>query len=106
MVPKEIFAGKRTGGLAFGIAFVSGMNFYSALNFFPIIYEELFELPWPSELKPSLPRMVLPSVLYSSMVPFPCRLLVQAHSMSDSSLSRIAVGQLVYPQLDNQEAIL
>lgn len=43
MVPKEIFAGQRIVGLAFGIAFVSGMNFYSALNFFPIIYEDLFE---------------------------------------------------------------
>lgn len=42
MVPREIFAGQRIVGLAFAIAFVSGMNFYSALNFFPIIYEDLF----------------------------------------------------------------
>jgi len=43
MIPKEIFRGQRIVGLAFGIAFVSGMNFYSALNFFPILFEDLYE---------------------------------------------------------------
>lgn len=43
MVPKEIFAGQRIVALAFGIAFISGMNFYSILNFFPIIYEYLYD---------------------------------------------------------------
>ena len=43
MVPKEIFAGQRIVGLVFGIAFVSGMNFYVILPFFPLTYTEVFE---------------------------------------------------------------
>lgn len=43
MVPKEIFAGQRIVGLSFGIAFISGMNFYALLNFYPLIYTDLFE---------------------------------------------------------------
>lgn len=43
IIPKEIFAGQRIVGLAFGIAFISGMNFYSALNFFPILFTNVFE---------------------------------------------------------------
>jgi hypothetical protein len=43
MVPEEIFAGQRIVGLAYGIAFVSGMNFYAILNFFPLLYTEVFE---------------------------------------------------------------
>lgn len=43
IVPKEIFAGQRIVGLSFGIAFVSGMNFYALLNFHPLIYTDLFE---------------------------------------------------------------
>lgn len=43
MVPGAIFAGQKIVGLAFAIAFISGMNFYSILNFFPIVYSELFE---------------------------------------------------------------
>jgi hypothetical protein len=41
MVPHEIFAGQRIVGIAFLIAFISGMNFYSMLNFFPILLENV-----------------------------------------------------------------
>jgi hypothetical protein len=43
MVPKEIFAGQRIVGLAFSITFISGMNFYSILNFSPVLYTDVFE---------------------------------------------------------------
>jgi hypothetical protein len=43
MVPKEIFAGQDIVGLAFGIAFVSGMNFYAELNFLPLLYTDVFD---------------------------------------------------------------
>lgn len=43
MIPGEIFAGQRIVGLAFGIAFISGMNFYSILNFYPVMLEDLYE---------------------------------------------------------------
>jgi hypothetical protein len=36
MIPKEIFAGQRIVGFVFSIAFVSGMNLYSMLNFLPL----------------------------------------------------------------------
>jgi len=42
MVPAEIFRGQYIVGLAFGIAFISGMNFYSILTFFPILYEDVY----------------------------------------------------------------
>jgi len=35
MVPRELFSGQRIVGIAFFIAFVAGMNFYSLINFFP-----------------------------------------------------------------------
>lgn len=34
MVPREMFQGQTIMGMAFFIAFVAGMNFYSLLNFF------------------------------------------------------------------------
>jgi hypothetical protein len=37
MIPKELFAGQRIGGMAFLIAFVGGMHYYALINFFPII---------------------------------------------------------------------
>jgi hypothetical protein len=43
MVPKEIFAGQSIVALAFGIAFVSGMNLYSILNFLPLLYTDVFD---------------------------------------------------------------
>lgn len=42
MVPHEIFAGQRIVGVAFLIAFISGMNFYSMLNFYPILLENVY----------------------------------------------------------------
>ncbi|KAH8706051.1 putative major facilitator superfamily transporter [Talaromyces proteolyticus] len=43
MVPREIFAGQGIVGLVFGIAFVSGMNFYAELNFLPLLYTNVFD---------------------------------------------------------------
>jgi hypothetical protein len=37
MVPKQIFEGQRIVGLAFFIAFVAGMNFYSLVSWFGLI---------------------------------------------------------------------
>jgi len=42
MVPHEIFAGQRIVGVVFLIAFISGMNFYSMLNFYPILLENVY----------------------------------------------------------------
>lgn len=36
MVPKELFMGQRVVALAFVVAFVAGMNFFSLLNFWPL----------------------------------------------------------------------
>ncbi|KAH0845698.1 hypothetical protein AYO21_05907 [Fonsecaea monophora] len=43
MVPHEMFSGQRIVGMAYGIAFVAGMNFYAMLNFFPLVYSTVFE---------------------------------------------------------------
>ena len=43
VVPKQIFAGQRIVGLCFAIAFISGMNFYALLNFYPLEYTDVFE---------------------------------------------------------------
>ena len=42
LVPREIFAGQKIVALAFAIAFVSGMNFYSYTNFGPLLFETVF----------------------------------------------------------------
>jgi hypothetical protein len=42
MVPKEIFQGQRIVGLAFLIAFVGGVNFYSLINFFPLSFSAVY----------------------------------------------------------------
>ena len=42
IVPHEIFVGQRTVGVALLIAMVSGMNFYSMLNFYPLILENVY----------------------------------------------------------------
>ena len=49
MVPRDIFQGQRIVALAFFIAFVSGMDFYSILNFFPLTYSTLYE-PVPLQI--------------------------------------------------------
>jgi hypothetical protein len=42
MIPRELFAGQRIVGIAFLIAFVAGMYYYSLINFFPIVYESVY----------------------------------------------------------------
>jgi len=42
MIPRELFAGQRIVGMAYGIAFVAGMNFYALLNFFPLEFSTVF----------------------------------------------------------------
>jgi len=43
MVPHAIFSGQRIVGLAFVIAFVAGMNFYSLINFFPLSFGAVYD---------------------------------------------------------------
>lgn len=43
MVPRELFSGQRIVGLAFFIAFVAGMNFYSLINFFPLSFGTVYD---------------------------------------------------------------
>lgn len=43
MVPKEMFQGQRIVAIAFFIAFVAGMNFYSVINFFPLSFSAVYE---------------------------------------------------------------
>jgi len=42
MIPRELFAGQRIVGMAFLVAFVAGMYYYSLINFFPIVYESVY----------------------------------------------------------------
>jgi hypothetical protein len=42
MIPRELFAGQRIVGMAFIVAFVAGMYYYSLINFFPIVYESVY----------------------------------------------------------------
>jgi hypothetical protein len=42
MIPRELFAGQRIVGMAFLIAFVAGMYYYALINFFPIVYESVY----------------------------------------------------------------
>ena len=42
LIPREIFRGQRAVGISFLTAFVSGMNFYSLINFFPLTFETVF----------------------------------------------------------------
>ncbi|KAJ9611234.1 hypothetical protein H2200_004417 [Cladophialophora chaetospira] len=43
MVPHELFKGQRIVAMAYGIAFIAGMNFYAMLNFFPTLYSTVFD---------------------------------------------------------------
>jgi hypothetical protein len=49
MVPKEIFQGQRIVALAFFIAFVGGLNFYSLINFFPLSFSAVYD-PHPIQV--------------------------------------------------------
>lgn len=52
IVPHEIFVGQQTVGVALLIAMVSGMNFYSMLNFYPLILENVYtDTPYSIGLK-------------------------------------------------------
>lgn len=42
MVPGALFKGQRIVALAFFIAFVAGMNFYSLINFFPLSFGAVY----------------------------------------------------------------
>lgn len=42
MVPKELFAGQRVVTLAYGVAFIGGMSFYSLLNMYPLTYSTVY----------------------------------------------------------------
>ncbi|KAH7142914.1 major facilitator superfamily domain-containing protein [Dactylonectria estremocensis] len=42
MVPRELFAGQKIVGMAFFIAFVAGLNFYSLINFFPLTFSAVY----------------------------------------------------------------
>lgn len=43
MVPKELFAGQRVVALAYGVAFIGGMSFYSLLNMYPLTYSTVYD---------------------------------------------------------------
>jgi hypothetical protein len=42
MVPMELFQGQRVVSLAFAVAFVAGMNFFSVLNFWPLMISSVW----------------------------------------------------------------
>jgi len=43
MVPCELFQGQRVVALAYSIAFIGGMSFYSLLNFYPLLYSTVYD---------------------------------------------------------------
>lgn len=43
MVPGALFKGQRIVTLAYIVAFTAGMNFFSILNFFPIVFSSVYE---------------------------------------------------------------
>jgi hypothetical protein len=49
MVPRELFAGQKIAGMAFFIAFVAGLNFYSLINFFPLTFSAVY-IPDPVQI--------------------------------------------------------
>ena len=42
MVPRELFQGQRVVSLAYCVAFVAGMNFFSLLNFWPLLISSVY----------------------------------------------------------------
>jgi hypothetical protein len=42
MIPAAMFSGQKIVGLAFFIAFVAGLNFYSLINFFPLTFSAVY----------------------------------------------------------------
>ncbi|OQU96911.1 hypothetical protein CLAIMM_02926 [Cladophialophora immunda] len=52
MVPRELFAGHRIVTMSFLVSFVAGMYFYGLLNFFPVVYLDVYRAdPIQSGLK-------------------------------------------------------
>ncbi len=43
MIPRELFEGQRVVALAYIIAFIGGMSFYSLLNFYPLLYSTVYD---------------------------------------------------------------
>ncbi|KAF2429064.1 putative major facilitator superfamily transporter [Tothia fuscella] len=43
MIPLGLFQGQRVVALAYAVAFVAGMNFFSVLNFWPLMISEVWE---------------------------------------------------------------
>ena len=43
MVPKELFSGQPVVALAYSIAFIGGMSFFSLLNVYPLLYSTLYD---------------------------------------------------------------
>ena len=43
MIPSELFRGQRITALAFVVAFVAGMNFFSLLNFWPLTISHVWD---------------------------------------------------------------
>lgn len=49
MIPHELFQGQRIVALAYAIAFAAGMNFFSILNFFPVVFSSVYD-PIPVQI--------------------------------------------------------
>lgn len=43
IVPKALFADQSIVGMAFVVAFVAGMYYFSLINFFPVVYESVYD---------------------------------------------------------------
>ncbi|KAF2099119.1 MFS general substrate transporter [Rhizodiscina lignyota] len=55
MVPRELFQGQRVVSLAYMVAFVAGMNFFSMLNFWPLLISTVYD---PDPVKVGLRGLV------------------------------------------------
>jgi MFS family permease len=94
MVPKEMFQGQRIVALAFFIAFVAGMDFYSVINFFPMSFSAVYD---PDPVQVGLKGLgygisttvgaVFFNALLSTKIPARTILLVAAVLMSKLSRS-------------------
>ncbi|KAK5166964.1 uncharacterized protein LTR77_007693 [Saxophila tyrrhenica] len=49
MIPRQLFKGQKVVGLAYGVAFVAGMNFFSLLNFWPLTISHVYD-PVPVQI--------------------------------------------------------
>lgn len=43
IIPGALFTGQRVVALALAVSFVSGMNFYSMINFAPLTYSAVYD---------------------------------------------------------------